>query len=144
MSCVEMVKHSKVKVEENGKKAVFLNPKRAEFAIHTIDGCLITEGQKCDFAVEDDAGNIAFVELKGSDVAHACAQLFATIAHEACRELIKKKIGFLIVTGKIPKFDSHVARSKIRAAREFKAGFHVEKNQGEFVINRVVAIDGPR
>lgn len=144
MSCIERVRHSKVKVEENGKKAVFLNPGREVFEIHTIDGCIIKNGQKCDFAVADSEGNVAFVELKGSDVGHACAQLFATAAHQACTDLVSRRVGFLVIKGKIPRFDSNVAKSKVRAAREYKAGFHVEKNQGEFSVSRIVAIDGPR
>ena len=91
----------------------------------------------------DAMTNHFFVELKGTDVSHACDQLFATARNASVMPLTKERIGFLIIASKYPRFDTFVRKAKDRAAKEYKAGFHVVNNEGEFDIVRVAAIDGP-
>jgi hypothetical protein len=50
--CIETVRDSKPKVEENGRKAIFLNPERVSIKKVRVDGCLIKEdGLKADYIV---------------------------------------------------------------------------------------------
>lgn len=141
-SCTKRVRHSKVKVEENKRKAVFRNPDNLHYDVTTVDGCLVTEGMRSDFIVSE-VGNISIlIELKGKDVAHACDQLLATIEKDSVRNILEDRVGFLVICRKFPRFDTFVARAKQKCAREFKAGFHVVCDQGEFDIDQVAAING--
>lgn len=142
--CTKSVTNTLVKVEENKKKAVFRNKVAANYDISQVDGCLITEGMRCDKLITKTGVVSVLVELKGRDVAHACDQLFATVEHPSIKEILEKKIGFLVICSKVPRFDGFVVKAKQRAAKTYKAGFHVVCNQGEFDIERVAAIDGPR
>lgn len=141
--CTEILSHSNIKVEENKRKAIFLNPSKAEFSVTKIDGCLVTgEEIRCDYLVSEIGEASALVELKGKDVSHACDQLLASARHNKVKPLLEDKIGFLVVCSKYPRFDTFVAKAKQRAAKEFKAGFHVVCDRGEFNIRDLVRIDG--
>lgn len=141
--CTTRVTHSLIKVEENKRKAVFRNPNRVEYEISDIDDCVIKSGVRCDKLVSRCDDHSALVELKGSNVAHACDQLFTSAKHDHVKPLLKEKIGFLVICSRYPKFDTFVRKAKDRAAAEFKGGFHVVQDRGEFDIDRVTAIDGP-
>lgn len=143
-ACTISVSHSIVKVQENKRKAAFRNKENDDYAISRVDGCLIENGLRCDYLVSKIGVASVFVELKGSDVVHACAQLEASASCAELVPLVEKKIGFLVVCSKYPRFDTFVARAKQNMARKFRAGFHVVCGGGEFDIERVVEIDGPR
>lgn len=142
MKCCEVVNHSKVLLEEKKTKVVFLNEDRMEFEKHKVDDCLIKDGIKCDWAVRDRSGSTVFVELKGKDVAHACDQLFATVAHDNCAHLKGKSIGFLVVSFAKPKFDTSVIRAKNKAMREFGCGFHRVPSGKELYLTEICKING--
>ena len=143
-SCTRTLNSSAVKVSEKGRKAVFRNESRSEYEVTEIDGCLIRERLRTDCLVSKKGSASVLVELKGKNVSHACEQLFATVANSKVAPLLHGKIGFLVICSKFPRFDSYVIKSKQMAAKKFKAGFHVVCDSGEFDIERVVAIDGPR
>lgn len=143
MSCTKSVNHSRIKVEENKKKAIFINEEKSEFRVSQVDGCLIKHGIRCDNLVSKAGTASVLVELKGVDVGHACEQLFNSVTHENVQPLLESKVGFLIICSRSPRFDGFVIKAKQKAAKQFNAGFHVVTNQGEFDIVRVVAIDGP-
>ena len=141
--CTKKVRYPLVKIEELKRKAVFKNPKKLLYEISRIDGCLINEGIRSDYLVSEAGNSSVIVELKGSDVAHACDQVLNTVCHSSVKPLLYPKIGFLVVCSKYPRFDTFVAKAKLKCARRYKAGFHVVCDRGEFNIDRVVAIDGP-
>ncbi|MFC3580611.1 hypothetical protein [Sphingomonas hylomeconis] len=141
--CTTPTRNSKIKVEENGRVAVFTNEENSKFKVIEIDGCLITAGVRADYMVSKGKSVSVIVELKGKDISHACDQLFATVEHDAVKEIINPQVGFLIICRRFPRFDTFVAKAKTRSARQYKAGFHVICNKGEFDIDRVAAIDGP-
>lgn len=141
--CSETVNHSRIKVEENKRKAVFKNPDRLNYEKSTVDGCLITKGIRSDYLVSKKGVASVLVELKGGNVEHACDQLIAAVEHPHVRPLLEEKLGFLVICSKYPRFDTFVRRAKTRCAREYQAGFHVVCDKGEFDIERVAAIDGP-
>lgn len=145
MTCVKNVSHTKVKVEEKGKKAIFVNTGTEEFKVVSVDGCVIPKGETAsDYLVVKNKTASVFVELKGKDVNHACDQLFSTKEDPRVQKFIEGKVGFLVVCSKYPRFDTYVARAKQKAAKTYNAGFHVVCNKGEFDIERCAAIDGPR
>jgi hypothetical protein len=143
MTCTKMVNHSKIKVEENKRKAIFNNPLNELYEVSIVDGCLVKEGIRCDSLVTKKDCLSVLIELKGTNVQHACNQLFAAVSHPNVNPLIDKKVGFLVICSKYPKFDTFVRKAKDRAAKQFRSGFHVVCNQGTFDIENVVKISGP-
>lgn len=140
--CLKVINHSFVKIEENQSTAVFRNPERKTYHVVSIDGCVITDGARCDYLVTEVGSVSVFVELKGKDVAYACEQLHATASNRDVSGLIEERIGFLVVCSKYPRFDSFVAKAKTRFAKQYKAGFHVVSRRAEVDIRSVAAIDG--
>ena len=68
------------KVEENGRKAIFLNPENAPIKKVRIDGCLIVgDTRRADFIVSKPGVVDVIVELKGKDIYHAKDQIVATL-----------------------------------------------------------------
>ena len=141
--CTKVLRHSKIKVEQNKRKAIFNNTNREEFEVSEIDGCVVKEGIRCDNLVSN-GDNSVLIELKGGDVNHACNQLFQTASHNKVIPLFRQKVGFLVICSQYPRFDTAVRKAKDRAAMEFGSGFHVVCNKGEFDLENVVKISGPR
>jgi hypothetical protein len=142
-NCTVITTNSNVKVEENGRKAVFKNKNKEAYSISEIDDCLIKSGIRADWLVSKVGSTSIIVELKGKDISHACEQIFTSAKNDSVKQLLEEKIGFLIICSKFPRFDTFVRRAKEKSMKEFKAGFHVVCNQGVFDIDRVAAIDGP-
>lgn len=142
--CTSRIYSSKIKLEENKRKAVFNNPNKDAYEITKVDGCAIKEGVRCDYFITNMSTASVFVELKGCDLSHASQQLLATAQHKSIKPLVKGKLGFLVICSKFPRFDTSVIKAKIECARKYKAGFHVVCRHGEFDIERVASIDGPR
>ena len=140
--CTKISKDPLIKVEENGRKAVFINSYAKKYRISKIDGCIVTAGPRTDFLVSEIGNSSILVELKGKDLKHACEQLFASAQHENVRPLLENKVGFLIICSRFPRFDTYVARAKTHAARVYKTGFHVKCDQRELEINKIVTIKG--
>ncbi len=82
--CVQETTDSNIKFEENGKKIVFRNPQRKSCLKIQVDGCVITQGVRCDNLLKiggiSDTGSEFYIELKGTDIVHAAEQLSKTIS----------------------------------------------------------------
>jgi len=89
-SCVQTVSHSKIKVEENGRKVIFLNPSRAQFMKGRIDGCLVTSGIRADYFVGGE-GKTVLIELKGSNIEHAFEQLLKAAEHSNVKSFLRAR-----------------------------------------------------
>lgn len=144
--CTKETKSSRIKVAENGRKAVCVNPSPGKVVYHItrVDDCVVKEGPRTDYLVSEGEDVSVLVELKGSDVGRACEQLFASAEHPEVRKELKSSPGFLVICSKYPRFDTFVARAKTKAARVYGTGFYVVTKEGVFDIRRVVAIDGPQ
>jgi hypothetical protein len=139
-NCIIVLSHSKVKVGENGRSVIFLNPSNSEITVGQVDDCLITDGIRSDNLIHDDT-HIVFVEFKGCDLNHACKQLFATATHASMGKFIRgKQIGFLIVCSRYPRNNTSVQMAQSKAMRQYKAGFKVVCNKGEFRLNAISGI----
>ncbi|MGZ9809681.1 hypothetical protein ACXN5S_04395 [Pseudoroseicyclus sp. H15] len=123
-SCINVVSHSRVKVEENGRKAIFLNDCKDEFEVGKIDGCLITEGIRADYFVSCQDKSV-LVELKGCNVDHACTQLFTSAEHENVKNRLRANIGFLVICSRVPAASTKTQLAQQKARRIFKARFQV-------------------
>lgn len=121
---METVSHSKVKVEENGRKVIFDNPARSEFQRGRIDECLVTSGIRADYFVNGEGKSI-LIELKGCDLKHACEQLFAAVEHKNVKPHLSGKIGFIIMCSRFPRADTSVQLAQQKARKKYGAKFNV-------------------
>lgn len=129
-SCVETVNHSAVKVEEKGRKAVFLNPQKEKFQRGKIDGCLVVSGVRADYFVNGE-GKSVLVELKGAHVDHACEQLIAAARHPHVKPYLSGKLGFLVICSRYPKESSKVQLYREKIASDFGAKLKIFSDQRE-------------
>lgn len=101
---------SKIKFEEKGKSIVFVNSARKPYIKVQVDGCQIVDGEKCDnLLVDEEVGNEYFVELKGTDVAHALRQLDRSISLLSDKDNDHKYVrSYIISTNVSPKVSSKI------------------------------------
>jgi hypothetical protein len=145
--CTTTVRDSKVKVAENGKQAIFLNPKRRPFTKTRVDGCVIVNSVACDWLVQDDDVTSILIELKGCDVDHAIEQIEATLSFMKANALLTKQIAALIVCSKPsrhPSFTAKLQKAKARISLQYKAPLHVVTGSHEFEMERLLSHAGPR
>jgi hypothetical protein len=127
--CVEAVRHSKVKVEEQGRKAVFLNPDQALIKKVHVDGCLMTgTGPKADYIVSKPGVVDVIVELKGKDVPHARDQIVATLPVWRAHPPFSSKIAGLIVCSRSPLSSSELQIMKAKALIRHKLWLEVDES----------------
>lgn len=115
--CIQTVYDSKPKVEENGRKAVFLNPERAAIKKVRVDGCLIvSDTLRADYIVSKPGAVDVIVELKGKDIYHARDQIVATLSFWRAHPPFSEKIAGLIICSKSPmsSSDLQVMKAKVK------------------------------
>ncbi|WP_186080546.1 hypothetical protein [Burkholderia gladioli] len=94
-------------VSENGRLYRATNSSDKLLACYQIDGGLIVEGIRCDFAITiNDEHKIYFIELKGGDISHAADQILSTISK------LNNNLGNVTLLARI--VCSHVRRPNIR------------------------------
>ncbi|HDS1833108.1 TPA: hypothetical protein RNT04_003698 [Stenotrophomonas maltophilia] len=155
MTCAEsreLSTNSRVKVEENGRVAVFINEDRARFHKVKLDDGVV-KGELCaDFAVLKESVGVVIVELKGTDIEHAVDQVEAAIElMKKCGRPLEKKgkpsaIPFagLIVCSRYPKSDTSFQKKQKKFVAKHKAPLHCVSGRGEFKLEKVLRFDGPR
>jgi hypothetical protein len=127
--CVEPVTHSKVKVEENGRKAVFLNPDNLLVKKVTVDGCLSKDaGLKADYIVSKPGVVDVIVELKGQDVPHAKDQIIATLLMWRTHPPFSSKIAALIVCSRSPLSSSELQIMKAKVLIRYRLWLEVDES----------------
>lgn len=134
--CVKSVTHKKVKIEEKGRSATFVNETKKLFLVVEVDGCLVTGNHmpRCDYLVSLPDIASVFVELKGRNVEHATEQLFASIGNSDVKKFATGKLAFLVMCKRYPRFDTFVRRAKNAAMRDFRAKLHVICDQRDLEI----------
>jgi hypothetical protein len=128
--CTQIVNESKPKVEESGRKAVFLNPDRADVHKIKIDGCLITgDDQRADYIVSKPGTIDVIIELKGRDIYHARDQILATLLFWRKFPPLSSAVAGLIVCSKSPASASELQVLKARILKKFGLWLEVDENE---------------
>lgn len=140
--CQKLSRDSKVKVEERGAKAVFLNEARATFKVTRIDGCVQSNELAADYCVSSGTSDV-LVELKGKNVCHAAAQIIATARFLKKENLSIAPKAALIVCRQYPRIDTTVQRARVQFMQLCKGPLHVVARNAEYNFDRVLAFDGP-
>lgn len=106
-SCIIATTDSLIKLEENNRKILFLNPSRFVYKKVQIDGCTIKKGIRCDkMLLSEDEHYEYYVELKGTDVMHAIDQIEATI--DKLGEFNGNRHSYIISTNVAPAYSTRI------------------------------------
>jgi hypothetical protein len=111
--CETTTERSIIVLKENRSRLVIKNSQNEKIRKVWVDGCVITEGQRCDFLLIGSNNSEYFVELKGCDVEHAIKQLETTInllgakIKSVQRHSIVISTRCPLLTPKIQKLKSH-------------------------------------
>jgi len=132
--CSTFLRHRKIALAGKQTSTLYLlNTRRRRVEQVIVDDCVITDGPRCDWLVRlDDAVSKeeVYVELKGSDLRHAVAQLEATIDRLSTvgRRLRKR---CYVVFSRNPLTGTDVQKYKVRFHRQFGAVFNLERDRAE-------------
>ena len=114
--CSKLVNHKNIVVSEKRSKFKILNDSLKSINKVKVDGCLITNGKRCDYLFEicsDNVEKVFYVELKGKDIKKALEQIKATINYcDIYHEHRDKQKYAFIVTTRTPQIDSTIQRLK--------------------------------
>jgi hypothetical protein len=142
-NCTQLLTHSKVKVEQRGRKAVFKNTAGAAFRKIHCDGCLIKAGLSADWIVVRDGVGHLVIELKGKDVEHAMKQVHATAAVWLHQLRNGERFAGLIVANQFPKVNTVVQRQQSIFRKCFSGPLHIVCKNYEYEFQRVLEFGGP-
>ena len=126
-----------VVVEENKRRARFRRPNAETVWIVHVDGGLITAGERADYIVAHPKIIDVIVELKGSDVSKAIAQIRATRPIWLRSEWAGPKHGALVVRGQgihpklLPRFERW--KREFRKTLKMKLLIETRNRDYEFV-----------
>lgn len=134
---------SAVKVQENGRKATFLNAKREVYLKTKHDKCLVDNSLASDWVVSKDQVGDVFIELKGKDVEHGTKQVMETARFWKHNGLTHGRLAGLIVCTQYPRIDTKIQRAKQSFAKLYQGPLHVITKNSEFRLEKVLAFDGP-
>jgi hypothetical protein len=118
-TCSKITNNKKVSLEENKSKIVFHNQSQKDLELVKVDGCLITDGLRCDYLIIEDNNFEHFVELKGCDVSHAIKQLTASFKLSVCSKTHEKKA--YIVSSRCPVSSPEIQILKLKFKKDFNA-----------------------
>ncbi|WP_146037398.1 hypothetical protein [Novosphingobium guangzhouense] len=123
--CLMPKNRSKIKLEENGKSAIFLNPSLdAGLQAIKVDGCVEQKGTRADFVIEYK-NRAVVVELKGKDVEKAAKQVLET-ANQWKHQLSRcDEVAGLIVAERFPKASSKVQIRQDEFRKKYLNPLHV-------------------
>lgn len=135
-NCCQSVTYSKVTLKDPGSpiKATILNDSSRQLKRCRVDNCLVKDGKKCDFLVQEVGAWSLFVELKGRHLSEAVEQFTHTLSDKNVKKLISGQVGLLAVCSKVkaPNVSSYLLKSKQKFARDFSAKFHAKSGSAEF------------
>lgn len=136
--CVVETTDSQIKFEEKKKVIIFHNPQRKSCLKVQVDGCVVksTQETKCDNLLVEDNGNEHFVELKGTDVAHALKQLDGTILKLTDKANKTKKVfAYVVCTNIAPQISGFVQKMKAKFFTQYKAKLDIRERRLETKIS---------
>lgn len=139
--CQKLCNESRIRIEENGKKAIFLNPDHADFVLTKVDGCVIKNTTAADYLLSKEMVGCVCVELKGKNVERATVQVAQTLRD--LKSVVGSNVAGLVVCSQYPRASTYVQRAKQAFAREFNAPLHIVSRNAEFVFENVLSFRGP-
>lgn len=128
--CEARTRNRRIVLEENSRKITFTNDTCQEVRRIRIDGCVITDGIRCDYLLIDSIEIEYYVELKGSDVKHAVEQLKRTIELVSKEQWRQQKFCF-IISSRCPLLTPKIQELKVRFKKKYNAELIIKNNAHE-------------
>ncbi|WP_431322549.1 hypothetical protein [Rhizobium sp. YTU87027] len=135
---------SNVKVEERGRKAVFVNPQNTIHHKIQMDGCVIKNSTCADWVVTKQGVGTVIVELKGKHIEHGAKQVEATAVFLRGIGYNMPKLAGLIVGNGYPKANSTLQKFQASFRKSFGGPLHVVTKNDDFVFEKVLSSTGPK
>jgi hypothetical protein len=132
--CEEEASRSKIVLEENKSKMVFLNPDAIAVRKIKVDGYVIKDSKtlRCDYVLIPKDDVEIYIELKGCGVKHAVEQIESTIRALSEDTNKLKKVCFVVATRIYPELSSYRQIQKKRFKENFSATLHIKKTPHEY------------
>ena len=133
--CVEKCKDKIIVFKDPGNNKCemrFLNPNEREVEKIRVDGCVITEGKKCDFMLKTDSDE-NYVEIKGKGVLYACEQIEETIKKISANPKTYPKNSYVISTG-TPKVSGKIQVLKKKFKSSYSSTLKIQTRRCEIAI----------
>lgn len=131
--CVIDTTDKVISFKENNRRINFQNPSSRPYKRVKVDGCAITEGQRCDnLLVSNDETEEYYVELKGVDVMHAIGQLERTIT--TLGTCIANRNAYVICTNVAPAITSGIQKKKTLFKRKYNSSLIVHSKTLDVVL----------
>lgn len=135
-ACIAETNNSIEKFEENRSAFKIHNKKRIKLSRRKVDGCLISDGIKCDWLLVDEKSKTEiYIELKGCDIEHAVKQICKTV--EILSNEAAKKWGYVICT-RSPMSATEIQRATKSVARSHGLSLRVRKTVHEEDIEALI------
>ncbi len=136
--CEDNRNDSRIVLQENKSKILFLNPKKEDIVVVHVDGCAIDDPEtlRCDYALIPCDDVEIYVELKGSDVQHAVKQLESTLKLISDDYRQTKKLCFIVST-RVPKQTTNIQKIQSNFKKKFNADFRVKNIQDEYDLSLI-------
>jgi len=131
--CETRVRDRRIVLRERRRKITFLNPAHQVVRRVQIDGCVITEGLRCDYLLIAKRTSEHYVELKGCDVGHAVSQLEATIVAVSEDAQGAPKYAY-VISSRCPLMASDIQKLKLSFRRSFNSTLVVKNSRYEHVL----------
>jgi hypothetical protein len=145
--CEEIESNRLIVREEKGKKITLLNQQKEYIKVVEVDGCEIVEGNRCDWLfvkiTDENDNNEIFVELKGSDIKHACLQLETTI-RKLTQDLRKEKFAIVVCSRVAPSIKTTKQLYQARFKKHLNSTLIFRENQCCFDLSKLKEIDCSR
>ena len=143
--CIKATRVPKIKFKESGKRAVFLNAGKEQFAKIRADGCVIKSGKSADFLLAKKDYCDIIIELKGKDVETGVKQVERTYEFWKANGLFasKRHAALIVSAGSPPRFNTTVQGVRDRFREKYNAPLHVVTGMYEYQIGAVLSFRGP-
>ncbi|EPK9718804.1 hypothetical protein [Pseudomonas aeruginosa] len=122
---------------EEKSRFEIVNKNRRRIEVHQVDNCLITQGVRCDWLlIDSESGSECFIELKGSDIKHAVAQLVAAVQQLSKRA--GRRNGY-IICARNPLSTTEVQLLAKKLLKQYRISLRVKRSTYKESIDGVMA-----
>lgn len=140
--CKNVHTHSKIKVEELGRKFILCNPNSDSITVVKMDGCVVVNSLSADYVVRSPEVDI-IVELKGVNVDHGIKQIMETARIWRAEVDKESPLAAVLVARQYPKISTNIQRATLAFAKQYNGPLHVVCSNNEYAAKKVMSFNGP-
>lgn len=127
-NCQRSTKVANIKVEENKKWVIFLNPTKDTYLVTKHDGCIVKNMVACDWVVSKKECGDIFIELKGKDINHATVQILASADYWMTNKLTHGALAGIIVGTEYPRINTQIQRAMAVFAKKYRGLLYIHSH----------------